>query len=311
MNTYSVDKAVTIRYPSTANLMIDSDDRDKVFDASGFELTTPWNFLIRKSQNIQNGFFSRVGTTEVVLEWCLPNVSNDLSNNFLSFDISGTGAETFAGTINVNLENQILTVAQALDQIVDYLNTVLDAFGSTIVFSVTVLNASNTAIDISGGVFKIENPQLAPLATQLSLLDLSGNPILATTPLGDAILVGKCADLRPYRYIDFVSDTITYAQDVKDGSTAPFNFDVLCRWYFSEDVPEEVDSYGYPILMGYRHFTRRRLYNPPKQIKWDNNLPLGNLRFQVYGDNGQIIPRINTATVGKSNWLMTLQLSEN
>ena len=58
--------------------------------------------------------------------------------------------------------------------------------------------------------------------------------------------------------------------------------------------------------MGYTRFVRRRLYNPPKQIKWQPNQPMGNLSFQVYGDDGDLV----TADLLDSNWLMTLQLSE-
>jgi hypothetical protein len=58
--------------------------------------------------------------------------------------------------------------------------------------------------------------------------------------------------------------------------------------------------------MGYRPFNYRRLYNPPKQIRWDNIQPVGNLTFQVYNDQGVLAPMRTT-----TNWLMTLQLSED
>jgi len=67
MSSYGPEKAVTIRYPATANLMIDSSDRNTTRNPSA------WDFQITKNQSIQNGFFTRVGTTEVVLEWCEPN----------------------------------------------------------------------------------------------------------------------------------------------------------------------------------------------------------------------------------------------
>ena len=63
------EKAFPIRVPSTANLMIDSADRD----ADMFLF--PNSFSIIKTNSILNGFFTRVGTTEVVLDWFQGNIS--------------------------------------------------------------------------------------------------------------------------------------------------------------------------------------------------------------------------------------------
>jgi hypothetical protein len=106
-----------------------------------------------------------------------------------------------------------------------------------------------------------------------------------------------------------VSEDLTYAQDLKDSSTQIINRDVIVRWYFSDDTPEQLDAYGFPILMGYTQFSRRRLYNPPKQIKWDRDLPLGNLRFTLYDQDGNL--PFTRVPSDSTNWLMTLQLSEN
>jgi hypothetical protein len=73
------------------------------------------------------------------------------------------------------------------------------------------------------------------------------------------------------------------------------------------DVEPQYDAYGFPILMGYKKFVVRRLFNPPKQIRWTNNQPLGNIAFQVYDDTGSLL----TASAEENNWLMTLQFSEN
>jgi hypothetical protein len=65
--------------------------------------------------------------------------------------------------------------------------------------------------------------------------------------------------------------------------------------------------------MGYKPFTLRRLYSPPKQIRWESNLPIGNISFQVFGDDGQLATRMVKnfpGTIPGCNWLMTLQVSE-
>ena len=295
MNSFGVEKGTTIRQPSTANLMLDSDDRR--------ELTYPsaWNFQIAKNNSIMNGFFSRIGTTEVVLEWCEDNITTDASGDIFRVDISGTGVNTYVGAQAVNIVQSPLpggkfTVAEALDAICGRMNLISGTTGATFSVSTTAV-PGQVVIDVSGAVVTVYRNGY-PLAERLDLAQ--------TAAITGTIFV-LCPDLRPYRYIDFVSDQLTYNQDLKDNSTAPITRDVLCRWYFSEDQLPQLDKYGFPILMGYTRFCYRRIYNPPKQIKWDTSQPLGNLSFQVYGDDGNLLP----ASDANTNWLMTLQFSEN
>jgi hypothetical protein len=67
--------------------------------------------------------------------------------------------------------------------------------------------------------------------------------------------------------------------------------------------------------MGYSAFQVRRIFSPPKQIRWEPNLPVGNLAFQVYGNrSGGESELLDFALIsnagGNINWLMTLQVSE-
>jgi hypothetical protein len=285
MSSFGIDKAVTFRQPSTANLMIDSQDR-------GASFPSPWDFQITKSQSIQNGFFSRVGVTEVVLEWQIPNINRDLSNNFLNVDISGASGLVF-GT-NVVVTQGFYTVKELLDSLVIELNTLTSTTGST--FSVVAVEGNTYGIEINSGVWKVNMTELNRFLRFVDDVDLKVNAPLNGAPY-----------LVPYRYLDFISDQLTYNQDLKDNSTASINRDVLCRWYMATDEPPALDAYGFPIFLGYTPFTLRRLFNPPKQIKWDSSQPLGNISFRVYDEAGDLLP----PTVNASQWLMTLQLSEN
>ena len=285
----SDNKGVPIRMPSVANLMVDTIDRDTVFYPS------PFNFQITRNQNLQVGYFTRIAATEVVLEWCEPNVFSE--NDQITIDISGVGANTYVNNaLSITLPTNFYTVAQAIDAIVALLNLQSGTTGAT--FSVTT-GARNVAIDCSGAVYKF-NPTV--LATQM---ELTGNQNLASGQI-----VGDCPDLRWHRYLDFVSEQLTYAQDVKDNTTANNNRNVLLRWYMAWDNPPSYDTYGFPILMGYTDFVVRRLFNPPKQIKWDTNLPVGNIAFTVYDESGNIVLKNNPGNIYDTNWLMTLQLSE-
>jgi len=278
--------------------MIDSADRNVG--------ATPWNFQISKKESILNGFFTRIGTTEVVLEWCYPNINP--SNNATFIDISGTGANTYVNhNYQIQITSENFTVAQALAQIVYELNQATPTTGATFTLVPASQNpAGYTKIDCSGAVFNMwpANPALnTPLSTNLDFINWVG-----ISPTGFATFTYPiCPDIRPYRYLDFVSPDLTYAQYLKDSSTATASRDVLCRWYFAEDTQEQYDSCGFPILMGYTRFCRRRTFNPPKQIRWDANLPIGPLRFEVYDQDGNML----TWSSFDTNWLMTLQVSEN
>lgn len=275
MNSFGVEKATTIRYPSTANLLVDSEDRNTGNYASCFD------FQINRPNAIMNGFFSRAGTTEVVLEWCQPNI---LLGD-ITLDMSGAAVRS----------NETITFAQQFMTVADVLNAILDLSGDNGVGLTLSESNGYWGIDATGGQIRVIS---TPLAVALGL-NISAN-------LSTRVILNGCPDLRRYRYIDFTSSQLTYAQDLKDASTAPIVRDVLCRWYFAEDYQESRDEYGFPILQGYEPFVRRRLFNPPKQIKWDNNLPVGNLGFQVFDDDGNLLPSSSA-----SSWLMTLQLSEN
>jgi len=102
------EKGVPIRQPSTANLMVDSQNRATIDLSGNVEYGTPANFYINKRQSILNGYFTRIGVTEVVLEWFQPNVNNEedengfYSNQFAITDASGTHAITIpVGFYNV------------------------------------------------------------------------------------------------------------------------------------------------------------------------------------------------------------------
>jgi len=267
--------------------MVDSKDRRNPNNTNAFD------FIISKNQSIFNGFFTRIGATEVVLEWNAPNISSNLKNNTIRIIITG------GPTVDTTFTDGFYTVADTLNAIVDRLNEdttpgrfeVIQRFGAYGIED--TVNSDDLTVAVSPG-------GTANLATQLDLQG-SGTPFLY---LFDP-------DLRPYRYIDFISSQLTYNQNLKDSTTSLSDQNVLVRWYFAFDIQSPVDEYGFPILMGYEAFVVRRLYNPPKQIAWENNMPIGQLSFQVLGTGYAGSSGILSNLSISSNWLMTLQISEN
>lgn len=277
--------AVTIRQPATANLMVDSADRSE---------GTWGNFQITRQQSILNGFFNRIGVTELVLEWGEPNIGD----NDQEFTITVGGTEVNAAIV----PGEFYTVEKAIDYIKEAVTAALAAEAAPLnTYTYEYNSQFPQGFWVSdGGAPAAPVPHtisVTPLVEKLGILSAAANQNYHA-------LVNP--DLRLYRYIDIVSQQLTYNQDLKDAATTEIVRDILARWYFAYDNQTNLDAYGFPILMGYEPFVLRRIFSPPKQIRWDNIQPVGNLTFQVYDDAQQQI-----LTDDLNNFLMTLQVSEN
>ena len=266
---------VTVRYPATANLLIDSADRTSGGSA---------DFVINKKYSILNGFFHRLAVTEVVVDYCLHNISLETGNNKFTVTIGGT-------TSTVTLADGTYNVQQALDALIVALNA------ATLGVTFSLTQGPGYKILTGSGAFTIVE---TPLSVQLNVLDsVSGTNFEVMCPV-----------LLPYTYFDITSPELTYNQSLKDATTGDFEQNVLYRWYLAWDTPVAVDSYGYPIYQGYERFIARRILPFPKQIRWENNMPVGQLSFKVFSSLGTVlIP--NPSLNGEFEWKMTLLVSEN
>ena len=280
MSTFlPAEKGQTIREPSTANFLIDSTDRDDKYPTAG-------DFQIISNQSLLNGFFTRLAPVEVVLDWCVDNISVSTENTTFSVNVGGTD---YVATLADGQYN----VQQALDALVVALN----GAGTGITFSVGgTAGASGQKTLTATGNFVINDTQLAR-ELNLAIGSAAGVDYPVNCPL-----------LLPYTYLDFVSQQLTYNQDLKDTTTNYIKRDVLYRWYFAWDGPAPLDTYGYPINQGYQRFVQRRYIPFPKQIRWDNIQPIGNLGFQVFSSQGT--PLDPAASAGEFEWKMTMLVSE-
>ena len=269
---------VTIRNPSTANLLIDSTDRTSA---------SPADFTIAKPNSILNGFFTRAAVNEVVLQWGLSNISSEFGNNTLTLTLTG------AATYTITLESGNYTVEGALKAIVDLLNVAQ----AVVVFTEQPYGNVYGLTNNLGTTFSIAVGNLQAQMGFTPALTMAEN--LVFNPF-----------ILPYRYIDFICNDLTYNQRLKDASTAPLVRDVLYRWVFAWDAPTPLDGYGYPIYQGYVPFVARRALPFPKQIRWEANMPIGNLTFQVYNSFGQLLAPSQVIN-NLMEWNMTLLVSED
>ena len=290
---------VQIRQPATANLMIDSGDRYTIAPDGALTTTQPSdNFTIQRPQSILNGFFHRIGTTEVVVSWSVPNISTAIGNTTFSV-VMGLGT-----SFTVTLPSGLYTVEECLDTLVVLLN---------ITATLGTWSITNTLGNVELVCTTSYTITESTLSNQLSMAPgVAGTSRLVAQP-----------DLRPVSAIDFVSQQLTYNQQLKDATSSSVDRNVLCRFYFAWDTPPTYDTYGFPILMGYTQFTVRRTFSPPKQIRWETNMPIGQMAFQVYysptstTDNyaapssKRLSSLVGTVAVNSFAWQMTLQVSED
>ena len=282
------EKATSIRNPSTANFAIDSRDRTQ---------GTSTNFLISHNQSLINGFFTRIAVNELVLDYNIPNISSIYQNNTLQIYNVG-GSLSSGGTITIppgfyniySISQEILTLLNAGGGIGGINNWTLTL---GVGMNVVLANVPGTTFSIA----------LGGLQNQLGLT-ASATPT-ATNTYGNP-------NLQSLKYIDFVSNNLTYNQKLKDNTTNITSKDILYRWVFGWDFPSPTDTWGFPILQGYTPFVARRYLNFPKQIRWEPNMPIGQLQLELFFDTFYTADEtINVlSTGGTIEYNMNLLISE-
>jgi hypothetical protein len=118
------------------------------------------------------------------------------------------------------------------------------------------------------------------------------------------------SSLLQFKYLDFVSNQLTYNQELKDSSTSLQQRDVLFRWYLTQQPSPYPDKYGFPIYPTYAPFYERRPIAFPKQIKWSNNQPIGQIQFEVYAQDNAVINNYVLLDSEGYDWGMTMLVSE-
>jgi hypothetical protein len=302
------NKGVDVREPSTANFLIDSQDRtgynaSTVFipGANPSGLTSADFTITKTGQNLVNGFFTRFATTEITLDWNIQNVSALAGNNTTELAVNnGSGGYT---TYTVTIADGNYTVAEALAALVTRMNTLTAGLAANI-FALRASTANfgkqqlfTTPSTYTFNFFRAtptpssaQGPTTLNLAQALGFLVYDVNPgIVLTTVSGN---IASNPLLLAYNYIDITSPQLASQQKVKDATTSNFDsIDVVYRWNFANDpsYPTAFDTLGYKILPGYKPFSSTRQIPFPKQIRWDPLLGVGNLTFQIYTDKQRLL----------------------
>ena len=322
----SEEDTITMRPSSTALFCVDSEDRYNTYSQRRTAPTFPFTMSIVKNQALLNGFFKRVALTEMRMYWTLPNIHPAWGNNTLTYN---TGGVDYTITIPSGFYDLASLMAVIQDEIQNEPTAPIATF-------IALPNTDGSSSYSSGGATTFFFP--APTSNVKTLYDM----LNLTTTAAATTARGGVANLRATDYLDIVCNQLTYNQKLKDGSSAIFNRDIVERVYL-DDTTKSLgryninlfDSTGAPdgfqapaydptvFTNGCTPFTIYRQFSLPKQIRWDDSQPLGNLIFELYDDQGRSLQTLWTtytpivgepATAFYANsfaWNMSLLVSEN
>ena len=335
-NTNARQVAQTIRMPSTALLTIDSEDRYADYTEARTKSTSPYNFSIRKNESLMPGFITRVGISEVVFPWVIPNINPKTSQIFVQTSHN-------AGTLNSTtldllqafytpdeLATELETVVQTWLTSLGYGDTIAVAYGTLMTPNFTFEVTSGGSLDVLGfEPLPANDPDWPFPNTCKQLFDILGmggdavaNSLFLIVP---GNLVESSATLcQAIRYVDIVCNQLTNSQAQKDQTSQSIARDMLCRIYLGDaggSAQSTISANSIDFCPpGCAPCILYRNYTVPKQIQWipNQNIP-GFLQFQVYDDCGELlnesVPVVenNLAVSGyvSTDWSMSMLVSEN
>jgi len=343
---------VTVRPSSTALLTIDSEDRFSNYPQERLALgnptgtaynQSPYNFEIVKNESIMNGYFTRLGLTEISFPWTIPNINPKTQEIIVNWSVSGGASGSNIVTLAQPDFLKPKELAAQLQSMTRSANTNLSSmvigYGNDGVgpltnipqfyYSSGVFGAN--AVFMSWSPMPYNSAQYPYPDTTKQLFDLLGfTSYNSTVPPVLTGRVGKPTLCQATRYVDIVCSQLTYNQPLKDTTTQTIARDSLCRLYlgdangFGTNFFAPDDSNFCPP--GCAPTVLYRQFQTPKMINWNSAgkayqpVP-GVLRFEVFDDAGAnlgemcssaIVPGSSTAQNPEfTDWSATILVSEN
>jgi len=338
-NTNARQHTQQIRTSSTSLLVTDSEDRDATVNDSRLVSSNPYDYTITKSESIMNGFFTRIGVTEVVFPWVIPNINPKTNRITVNVQVGANPAVSRTLVINqgFNKPSEIATAMQA--GIRALWNDVATMAGFTMVYgTVPIVGVGNsivpifayatnditTLISFTPVAYNTPTYNFPPSTRQL--FDILGFSLsnAATGYAGNEVLttgnIGGYTYCVPIRYVDVICTQLTYNQSLKDAMSQTVVNDTLCRIYVTvPGTTQSTVSCADPTFCppGCAPTVLYRDFASPKQIQWIPNQPVpGYLKISVLDDTGSPLGTSDPfsgpgKTLNKTDWSLTLQVTEN
>jgi hypothetical protein len=308
------ETVVTQRYPQSAYLLIDSQDRYLLNKEGFYEAkpeTSPNNIYISHQRINGFGEIKRVSVTDVSFPWRTPNIN--IRNNIFQLRINNvdyflTVPEDFYKPSELALKMQTIAnsvtgfqtiasqgVVPVYSNVGQPWSITTDAIGRFLITaSGGATFTTKTLTDVKGygssinQVINYDTPS-APLPVPVFSTYRGGIPSMAYT-----------------RYIDFVSTNLTKHQRLKDSLTQLNYTNIIYRLYLENqlDMPLTNDTY-----FGSRPCDVYRQISNPKYIIWNKNEMISAVDIQLYDDAGD--PLYIPSEDWEANYLLTMLLSES
>lgn len=316
------DVGQTIRFPSSALMTVDSEDRwkdypESITDFNNPAYRDPFNFQVQNNGFLSTGFFTRLAVTEVVMPWC-PNINpktNRINIQYVNGGVLSPIVQISLGVQGFLTPHQIATALQTAVRA----NNPGVLGGFQIQYGLN--NFPQFSYDLSGGGGTATAISFAPLIEGTAGYSYSPltKQLFQVLGFNEQNIIPAAANngfntyCQSVRYVDIVANDLTKFQGVSDTSTQPLARESLCRVYLGGFVsplsPSDPDfaPIGTTPSIIYRNFTN------PKQIQWIAKQNINaNLTFQVYDDAGDLFSTDSPFGVYTTdNWSMTMLVSEN
>lgn len=286
MDTEPGDTGQAIRMPATANLLLDSVDRYNDGDLTGWirGADPPGNsFTIQRGKALLNGYFTRVAISQISLDYAVPTVlaPSETWDGNNQFRITNTVS---AVTSTITIDEGYYTAASLAAEIQVKLRA--SAAGSAL--STCAIDPLTQKVVITSGGDAGVIFALPPAVGRLEertyrLLGFNG---AGQATIGPGITATRTPYLSYTTYVDIRSEALTSFQRVKDADSAYYDKTALIARVFlvpgNSVTPSNALSQA-PVTVTVDYAT-------PKQCKWSPNQAIFNLDFQVYDDQGQLLP---------------------
>lgn len=314
INNAEVGSAVSVRPSASALFTVSSIDRyGSIGDKRNTAVpTSPYDFTIRKKESLLNGFFTRMGITEISFPFALQNVSGSTTQLGVIFNNGGGNVPSvFQVDSGFYTPPQIAALLQTyirtLDATLAAATVIYGPLGSPVfaIDTTTTTTLEFTPIGQDPATFPYPPSQIQ----MFDMLGMSADNRQTVTVGGTQVYFSSPTFFQKYQYLDIVSTLMTGNQNLKDSTTSPVDRNILCRLYIdyenSYNVPAD-DPLFAPA--GTTPLTIYRKYPVPKFVQWDVKQPIGQLNFQVYDQDGVLLESRPKST--DMDWKMSVLVSE-
>ena len=333
-DTNARQATMPVRPPSTSLLCVDSEDRNQTYAIARTINSNPYSYTINKSESLMNGFFTRLGVTEIVFPWTISNINPKTSEMSVTVQVGGGALVTRTVALNPSFmrPSEIATNLQAAIRAL-YADTPSMA-GFTMVYGALPVTGGGNVSNIPAFEY---NTNAA--GTLIAFQSLAYNSAIYPFPPNTKQLydilgfidgystvlrqdgTGSITYATPIRYVDIVCSQLTYNQALKDSMSQQVVHDTLCRVYINQPGTTQStvscsDANFCPP--GCAPTTIYRDFASPKLIQWLPNQPVpGYLKVSVLDDTGAPLEESDPFYLGdgvshnKTDWSMTLQVTEN